>query len=217
MNLDTQARTSYHQYRRTCDQLLDIANTRQKLESEIPISACLWGLHQPVWEEIQKRESDADINLEAGFEQSNLMRVLAVQFERANQNDLAKMIRSRTKLNEDLISDQLTQLYEDRETTPLEKFPEKFEKLRLPNTIKYRWALLMTNRICREKKWPESVKFILSLRDPIWKEDCLRLAAAIYAHAGQREQVLHLLDDTNLNPTEAVSVYRGLIVGLHAE
>jgi len=216
LNLDAQAKSTYRQYKKQCEQLYEIAASRHQLETEILLAASLWGLQQQVWDEIQARGGEADINLKANFKQTNLYYVLAAQFENADQQELASQLRQQASSKNEMISNQTARLLAESKTTPLSSLPAKFEKLRLSNYVKYRWALLLSNDICQTNSWPETLDFIQSLRNPIWKEDCLRLAAAVYAHAGQREQILHELENTNLNPTEAVSVYRGLIVGLHA-
>jgi hypothetical protein len=213
---DDQVRRAFTQYKQRCRQLLEVANRRFQLQIAIYRQAAQWGLLDPLWEELQARNTAADVNNREPFLTTSLPLLVADRYAAAGKAGPASEIRDAVQ---DLIPTDPQARTED-ETLSLVADGQVAEAVQKLNAgindqgALQEWTLRLACRMVDQADLQPAVVLLDGLTEVLLKEEGLRLAAALAAARGQASQFRAIARDKTSAPTELISVSTGLMEGL---
>lgn len=216
LSSDDQVRRAFTQYKQRSRQLLDVANRRFHLQVAIYRQAAQWGLLDPLWEELQARNSAADVNDRQPFLTTSLPLLIADRYAVSGKTDQATSVRD--AVQEMSATDQ--QAHTEDETLFLVTDGQVAEAVQKLNDgindqgALQEWTLRLACRLVDKGDLQQAVVLLDGLKEVLLKEEGLRLAAALAARQGKAEQFRTIARDKAPAPTELISVSTGLMEGL---
>lgn len=232
LRTDDQVRQAFTKYRAKCRSLLDAANARFALQTEILMAAVDWPLVEEVWNEATLRSSAStpDESREE-FLKSPLSVRLGQQLRAAGQIDRARVCESA------VTAGQFTDLREaiERETAEaatkgdvatianrLNGYPPKQDSSKPAAAPANEdadwpllWALRLAGRLVKAGRTDKAFELVASLRDFLAREEGYELLGNLVGNDLPQVEALWKKHRTGpLTPTEKIALFRGLCAGL---
>lgn len=224
----TQALTMY---RAKCRSMLDAANARFTLQTEILKSAVDWPLLDAVWEEATAHSGDSTPpEAREDFLKTNLSVRLGQRLRAAGETDNARVCENAATTGEltdarDALQRETAAAVEKGDVSSVAQKlgnyqPAKAdgEKVSTEDTDwPLLWELRLASRLAKAGKTEKAFDLIAGSKDMLWREEGYEMLAAIVAKdPAAAEPVWKKYRPSLLSPTEKVAVLRGLCAGLSA-
>jgi tetratricopeptide (TPR) repeat protein len=215
---EEQAQTAVNKYRQSIRLLKIAADTRFAYEASVLQAGVSWGHAHDLWTEITVRSSETDLNRVEPFLATSIPWKLADSLEAEGNKELAGTIRQaagattpspRTMLEEFAVRATSTDPHALVKTLQSIANAEYSERLRA--------ALIASGRLARDGKIDEAIQFVRLFEDQLLREDALEWTIALGTRLGFERQVYAHLRAASFVPTEAVSAWRGFLLGMVAK
>lgn len=214
---DDEARTAANNYRNSLKSIYEASHRRFDLETQLlsRLRGAGLGLDSKVWIVVNSRTNSEDINVREDF------------FATGLPGELREGLRG-TDEEKALLGAWTVSHKSPSEPPP--PIPVEFERrleLNLANAVEYllkaetranrreEIALMAASKLAVENKLTIAFGFIGKLDDPVDRENCYRLVAAIASQQGQGDEIWKQVARVG-SPTEKVALCRGMITGLLA-
>ena len=204
-------------YRKQCDRILEAAKARLDLQASLLARAADWGVRDQIWNEIHGRSVESSADRKDPFFETSLPWTLADRYREAGAEDEAKKIEaalSGSKHGPDpweQLKQTTARLIAAGDVT---QAASQIERSRVDRTQGLAWMLRMACRLVAAGSTESAFEFVTAVKAPISREEVFALISAQAARNGEAGKVWEFVANTQLPPTERVSVYRGLIAGL---
>ncbi len=219
LNTRDEKERAFRDYRRQLNDFVDAAAARFQLEQALLKEAIGWGLLSQVGDFLknpgQAPHSESQPYLEGSIA-STLEQHLAAAPAREKLTALHQSLQGRS-----IPADTVARLYLGTEKLFREgNYREAGEQLAQirgeQDQLRDQRAQQLACRLVRDKKLPELIDFVQSLKDAVLGEDCLKMAGALSVSQGLAPDLWNTYDSQGLNATEKIALLRGMIDGIVA-
>ncbi|WP_437201959.1 hypothetical protein [Planctomicrobium sp. SH664] len=224
---DSKFEASFNNYRRQCNVLDQLADTRLATQAEILRAAAMEGMLPEVWGLVRDRLQNGNARVAEPYFETTLPGMLIAAASVEGQSTLVSEIKAAAGSRQ-FETDPIDQL-EVRTSALIAagKLAEAADVLKAaylkdlakkqPDRVD-RVGLRMSSRVQSRQSPAEALKFIKSLHDANLKEEALLLLGGYAIQHGKGPELWRLTaDDRDLNGMEALSLYRGLVFGAEPE
>jgi hypothetical protein len=202
-------------YREALKQFFDLAQSRLSLEIEILESAIESGNAGEVWNEISQRIAAAEADRSEPYMMTPLPWLLARNFESAGDKATIEKISKAVGSAKAPPAAELETLASRIGEPDAHSIVKAMQAVKGAATAdRERAVLAAASRLVRNDKLKEAIQFVRLFDDQLLREESLQWAAALACRRGHAPTVKENFGDASFVPTEAVSAWRGFLLGL---
>lgn len=218
-------------YRAKCRSMLDAANARFTLQTEILKAAVDWPLLDAVWNEATARSGESTPpERREEFLKTNLSVRLGQRLRAAGEIDQARQCEAAVTAGEltdarDALQRETAATAEKGDVNAVAQRlgayqPSKAEGAKATTEDTdwpLLWGLRLASRLAKAGKTEKAFDLVSGFRDMLWREEGFAILAAFVAKdPAAAESVWKKYRSSLMTPTEKISIFRGLCAGLSA-
>jgi hypothetical protein len=212
---------AFNDYRKQCTEILDAAEARFQLQSELLHRAAASGLARQVWDEALARHQQTDDGEREPFLETTLPGAVAVRARAAGMADVADAVTQHFGAQQPLFPARDELDVRLRAAVSEGNFEEAANVLRTYEQIARDdlypaqiAALRAVSRLMQDGKHTDALNLSLAFTNPLSREDALWLIAAGSVRDGQHSDLWRKRPSLKLSATEWCALYRGFVAGL---
>lgn len=220
-------RSAFIRYRRQCERLNELALERLQKQVELLRGMAQAGLRQQVWDYVTARAAETDPEKLEKFIETSLPGLAIVLADLNLENDLKQQVINSTeqRIDIDIVDRGIGQAiaaFMQGNWKQSGDVLRNFYKSRAMKGVRDRadiQALGLIADVMQKQTVVETFEFLLTLADPVLRQDAFMLFAAYSVKAGTADQVWEHLKTPiirELDPLDRAAVYRGLVTGILA-
>ena len=227
INGSAATRSAFIRYRRQCERLNRMAQERLNKQVELLRGMAQAGLRQQVWDYVTARAAETDPEKLEKFLETSLPGLAIVLADLNLENDLKQQVlnSSEQRIEIDVVDRGIGQAiasFMQGNWKQSGDILRNFYKSRAMKGARDRadiQALGLIADVMQKQTVVETFEFLVTLADPVLRQDAFMLFAAYSVKAGTADQVWEHLKTPiirDLDPLDQAAVYRGLVTGILA-
>lgn len=220
------ARAALERVRQTSKALAAAADSRFDLQTQILASAVAWDDGAHLWQMIAPHATAADPGQKEAYFDTPIPWELVVKLRHSGDKATAEKIleaKGSSVPPAETVLDLLAQKVTD--TADVDSLAHEMQRVRkdskdgpiqLERSDRERATLAGSSYLLRAGKVPQAIEFVRMFDDSQLKEESLEWTVALAGRLNHARQAKEILQAASFIPTESVSAYRGLLLGLLA-
>jgi hypothetical protein len=214
---DELAQVAANRYRQNCKLLFAASDARFALETRLLQAAIPWGHAADLWAEVSQRAAEVNADRAEPFLATSIPWRLADYFDGTGNKELATKIRQASEATNPSAKTLVEEFAVRVESTDPHSLAKTMQSVPDADPVdRLRGVLIAAGRLAHRGKIDEAIQFVRLFEDQLVREDALEWTIALATRLGFERPVHNLLHTATFVPTEAVSAYRGFLVGLIA-
>ena len=211
-------RVAARNYRKAIQNIAAASARSFQLQVQLLQQATGWGMHKRIWDIIG--DSATDDSQRSPLMYTSLPFFVRAEFVRNGDADTAKQIVQAVR---SLRQKRIPQPQDDLELTARvyvanKKLREAAQMLEADQDVNDEWkqrlCLDLIDSVMRTESVEAAQTFVQALKNPLWRELLLAEITAIATRNGQGTAMWKFAHEAKLAPTELVTVYRSLLIGI---
>jgi hypothetical protein len=217
LSSDDQARLAVTRCRQNGKSLLALAEARWALETAVAKTSIPWGHAGDLWTEIEQRLAEKEPHLREPWWDTAVPWLIAAHLQRSDDREGSQRVLEAAEQHEPPAEAALANLAAKIDSSDSVAIAKSIEAVKVGDRAeRERTALEGSAALVRAGKIDRAVQFARTFEDPLLREETLDWTAALACRIGSARPMQQALQTANFVPTEAVSAWRGFLVGLLA-